>query len=262
MLKNLIFRLSEIECISGIVLGGSRGIGVASKHSDYDIALYLDSNKRISNELLLKHIPVEAKLTVHPALISGYIGVHKFELFQKSLPKVEQEIENNRQGKFQWFVSPLLPFGDLSYRQVSHLVNSEILWERNNQLQHTIEKVTPLPRLFIKSVINHFTKSINNNLIHLDKINKHDDQYHFISLVGSTLFCYINILYVINNRYPIIEKGNWMAATKLEYSPPKLMERMTLVYQSAAVHDYSLASKQLRTLVQDLLKLINERQKK
>jgi len=262
MLKNLITGLSEIESISGIVIGGSRGIGVGSEGSDYDIGLYLESEKRIPNELFLKHLPREAKLTVHPALISGYIGEHKFELFQKSLPKVEKEIESNRQGKFQWFVSPLLPFGDLSYRQVSHLVNSEIVWERGNRLQHTIEKVTPLPTLFIKSAINHFTKSINNNLIHLEKINKHEDQYHFFSLVGSTLFCYINILYVINNRYPIIEKGNWMAASKLRYLPTKLMPRMTAIFQSASIHDYSVARAQLRTLVQDLLKLVNERQKK
>jgi hypothetical protein len=155
MLKSLINGLTEIESISGIVLGGSRGIGVGSERSDYDLALYLNSDKRIPQELLLKHIPKEAKLSLHPALISGYIGQQKFEIFQKSLPKVEQEIENNHQGKFQWFVSPLMPFGDLSYRQVSHLVNAKILWERDGQLQQIIKKVTPLPSLFIKSAINH-----------------------------------------------------------------------------------------------------------
>jgi hypothetical protein len=43
MLKNLITGLSEIESISGIVIGGSRGIGVGSESSDYDIGLYLES---------------------------------------------------------------------------------------------------------------------------------------------------------------------------------------------------------------------------
>jgi len=262
MLKSLIDGLTEIQSISGIVLGGSRGIGVGSERSDYDLALYLNTNKRIPHELLLKHIPKEAKLRLHPALISGYIGEHKFELFQKSLPKVEQEIENNRQGKFQWFVSPLLPFGDLSYRQVSHLVNAKIVWERDDQLQKIIEKVTPLPSLFIKSAINHFSKSINNSLIHLDKINKHEDQFHFFSLVGSILFCYINILFVINNRYPIIEKGNWMATRKLEFVPSKLMFRISEIHQSAAVYEYPAARSQLRALFQDLQKIVNERQKK
>ena len=261
MLKKLINCLSEIESISGIVLGGSRGIGVASQHSDYDIAIYLDSNKRIPNELFLKHLPKDAKLKLHPALITGYIGEDKFELFQKSLIKVEQEIVNNCQGKFQWFVSPLLPFGDLSYRQVSHLVNSEIVWDRDHRLEDTIAKVTPLPQIFIKSAINHFSKSINNNLIHLDKINKHEDQYHFISLVGATFFSYINILFFINDRYPIIEKGNWLVASRFHYLPSKLMERMTAIYQFASVYDYLAARKQLKTLVEDLLKLVNERQK-
>jgi hypothetical protein len=67
---------------------------------------------------------------------------------------------------------------------------------------------------------------------------------------------------VINNRYPIIEKGNWMATRKLEYLPSQLMVRITSIHQSAAVHEYPVARTQLRALFHDLQKIVNERQKK
>jgi hypothetical protein len=155
MIEQLIRSLSEFEGIEGIVLGGSRGIGLGNDHSDYDIAIY-HPGKRIQDDILVKLFPKSVKIESSQVLISGRLGELKFELFQKNLVKIEQEITNNVEGKFKWQLSPLLPFGDLSYRIVSHLTNSKILFDRNKRLLKNTKRITPIPPLLKKSIINYF----------------------------------------------------------------------------------------------------------
>lgn len=262
MIDELIKALSVIDGIAGIVLGGSRGIDIGNDKSDYDIAIYTSGDKRLPCELIAKHIPKQIKADVNPVLISGYLGDIKFELFQKALPRIQQEVDNNTQGKFRWFLAPLLPYGDVSYRQVSHLVNAKVLFDRENRLQSIIDQVTPIPALFKKSVINHFFKQINNSVIHIGKVNKKEDQFHFMSLIGLIFFCYFNILYVLNNRYPIIEKGNIQVALSLANAPEDLQKRMSLIYSAASAFEFEAARKLMHALVADLKTIAYEEQKK
>jgi len=261
MINDLIKSLSAIPEIEGIVLGGSRGIHVGNEHSDYDIALYRSCDKPITSEVIAAHIPKDLQVNVNPILITGYLGDLKFEIFQKNLNKIEQEIANNRQGKFRWYLAALLPYGDLSYRIVSHLVNSEILFDKTGKLQNTIDSVTPLPPLFKKSVTNHFVKQMNNSIIHIDKVSKREDQFHFMSLVGLILFCYINVLYVLNNRYPVIEKGNFKVAETLAKVPAEFTQKISAIYAAAAALDYATSRKQIKALMIELKQLIHENQK-
>lgn len=262
MINKLIESFSKIDDVIGIIYGGSRGIGIHNQDSDHDIVLYVDDEKRISNDVLLQHIPGIFKLDVKPALISGYAGDFKFEIFQKSLKKVQVEINNNIQGRFTWKLAPLFPFGDLSYRQVSHLVNSKVLWDRDGELLNTINSVHPIPKLFKKSVIEHFFRQINNALIHLDKVKKQEDQFHMMSLIGLVIFGYTNILYVVNNRYPIIEKGNFLVAEQLTNIPADFILRTSSVYNAAASYEFAKASILLKALVTELKSITYEDQKK
>lgn len=261
MINNLINSLSAIPDVEGIVLGGSRGIHVGNERSDYDIALFRSCDKKITSEVIAAHLPKDLKVDVNPILITGYLGDVKFEIFQKNLTKVEQEIANNQQGKFRWYLAALLPFGDLSYRIVSHLVNSEVLYDRSGKLKRVIDGVTPLPPLFKKSVMNHFVKQMNNSIIHIDKVNKREDQYHFMSLVGLILFCYVNVLYVLNNRYPIIEKGNFKVAETLPNVPAELTQKISEIYATAARFDFASSRKQIKALLIELKQLIYENKK-
>jgi hypothetical protein len=262
MINDLIKSLSAIDNVVGIVYGGSRGIGIHNQDSDHDIVLYDDDENRISNAVLLQHIPEIFKLDVKPALISGYAGDFKFEIFQKSLKKVQAEINNNIQGRFNWKLAPLFPFGDLSYRQVSHLVNSKVLWDRDGELLSTINLVNPIPKLFKKSVVEHFFKQINNTLIHFAKVKKKEDQFHLMSLMGLIFFCYVNILYVANNRYPITEKGNFLVATSLPNIPTDFIQRISNVYSAASAFEYDNARVLLKALVAELKSIVYEDQKK
>jgi hypothetical protein len=262
MISSLISGLSAIPEVDGIVLGGSRGIHVGSTSSDYDIALYRSCDKPIPSEVIAEHLPKDLEVNINPILITGFIGELKFEIFQKNLTKIEQEIINNQQGKFRWTLAPLLPFGDVSYRIVSHLVNSDVLYDRGDKLKSIIDRVEPLPALFKKSVVNHFVKQMNNATIHLDKVNKSDDQFHFMSLIGLILFCYINILFVINNRYPIIEKGNFTVAQTLPKCPENFTHKISTVYSTAASFDFVRSRKFLKDLIIELKHLIHETQKK
>jgi hypothetical protein len=262
MINDLIESFSKINDVIGIIYGGSRGLGIHHQDSDYDIVLYFDGENRISNDVILQHMPERFKLDIKPALISGYAGNFKFEIFQKSLEKVKAEINNNVQGRFNWKLAPLFPFGDLSYRQVSHLVNSKVLWDRDEKLLNTINLVNPIPKLFKKAVIEHFFKQINNSVIHLDKVKKQEDQFHMMSLIGLVFFCYVNILYVVNNCYPVIEKGNLQVAEKMPNVPADLILRISSVYTAAASYEYAKASMLLKALVTELKSIIYEDQKK
>lgn len=262
MINQLIKALSNIDHVVGIVYGGSRGLGINSEASDYDVVIYFDGERKISNEVLLENIPANYKINANPALITGEDGDVKFEIFQKSILKIREEIQNNLQGKFNWRLAPLFPYGDLSYRQVSHLVNYKKLWDKEEILQNTIALVSPFPVLFKKSVTDHFIKQINNTLIHLKKVTKKEDQFHFISLIGLIFFCYYNIIYVVNNRYPIIEKGHIYIASNFSTIPVNLMSRMSAVYNAAASLQFEIAYELLHTLVVELKSIVHEDQKK
>lgn len=262
MIHDLIQSFSKIDSVKGIVYGGSRGLGIHHQDSDYDIVLYHDGEKRIPHAVIQQYIPEIFKVDVNPALISGYAGDCKFEIFQKNLNKVKAEINRNIQGQFNWALAPLFPYGDLSYRQVSHLVNYEVLWDRDGELLNTINLVKPIPQLFKKSVTEHFFKQINNSVIHIDKVNRKEDQFHFMSLIGLVFFCYINILYVANNRYPIIEKGNFLVAESLPNVPVDLIQRMSSAYSAAASFEFADARMLLKGLVTELKSIIYENQKK
>lgn len=262
MINELIKNLSAIDNIAGIVLGGSRGINIANHNSDYDIALYRTCDKAISSEIIADNIPKHIEVNVNPVLVSGHVNGVKFEIFQKNFISIQQEIDNNVLGKFRWYLSPLLPYGDLSYRMVSHLVNSKILYDRDGKLKNAVEKVSPIPELFKKSVINHFFKQMNNASIHVEKVNKIEDQFHVMSLIGLIFFCYVNILYVANNRYPIIEKGNFLVATSLPNIPIDFIQRISNVYSAASAFEYANARVLLKALVTELKSIVYEDQKK
>jgi hypothetical protein len=137
-----------------------------------------------------------------------------------------------------------------------------VLWDRDGELLNTINSVHPIPKLFKKSVIEHFFRQINNALIHLDKVKKQEDQFHMMSLIGLVIFGYTNILYVVNNRYPIIEKGNFLVAEQLTNIPADFILRTSSVYTAAASYEFAKASILLKALVTELKSITYEDQKK
>lgn len=259
--QELADALLALDGVFGVGLGGSRGLGIADAHSDYDFVVFRQGGEQISARAIAQAIEPLVGRIVYPRegnFIQTEADGYKVEIFQADLAAMSHEIEMARQGKFRWVIRPLFPHGDLSTRLVSHLVFLEILGERQQAISSRRAQALPFPHPLKNSLIRYFLEQAAHARIHAAKVRSGKDFTYLMALVsGFAHFTHI-VVFALNDTYPVLEKGGERFMATLQQLPRAYAERCRALFAAALAGDGAGLDRQMGELLDELQAAANQ----
>ncbi|MBV2235719.1 MAG: hypothetical protein KUL75_09265, partial [Sterolibacterium sp.] len=190
--------------------------------------------------------------------VSARIAGRKVEIFQKDLSLIEREIQSARQGKFRWYIRQLFPHGDLSTCLIAHLMHLEICHERAQCLDRLRQLALPFPPPLMRSLAKTFLTQTSITLIHTRKIRRAEDVQNLIALCSAFVFFSNIVLFAINRRYPLLEKGGNKLIQGFALRPEHYEQRVAALFKAAADNAPQTAAAEMAGLQQELSKLAQQ----
>ena len=260
-MEDILSVLVPVQGIEAISLGGSRGLGVASASSDYDVVVHRRDPRSFTNAHLvsaLQSLGDSCQIKKTPSLISASLGGKSYEFFLKDLTSIEREVEQAQQGRFKWFIKPLFPHGDLSTSALHHLVNLDCLFDRAGALQRIRDSAQPVSPKLLKALMQYFLVQMDVTVIHALKIKKYADLQYLIALSSQFVFFFDILMFALNGKYPVLEKGGAAVRRLLPHLPVGYEEHLTALQPVSGVVSLQAAHEAMR----DLNALVNDMVKK
>lgn len=229
-IQTIIKSLSDIPRVQFIGLGGSRGLGLESPESDYDVVIFREDGDVIDHELILNVLRPFINLDRYKHY-RGFIeteidGKYKLEIFQKRVQDVKNELVNMNKGAFRMIHPKLMPFGSISTIIISHIVYFKICEDKFGVYKKLIESALPMSLLLKKTLLSYFSSQLDIILIHANKIKSQQDCQYFLALMSHAVYCINILIFASNDRYPILERGGSQYIVKHLKNIPKDYESL------------------------------------
>ena len=219
-MEALIKRIERIDQVISIGYGGSRGLKLNNENSDFDIIIYHNEKKPLNFSSLKNYLnPIleENKVKLIANFITGEFEGKKFELFQKNIATVNDEIRHSKEGKFRYMPRRLFPHGYISTSLLSHINHLDLIVDKNFTLKAMRNSISIYPKKLMVSLLNYFFREAQITLIHAKKINKDAHVYNLVSLISFYFFYIDVVLFTVNREYPVLEKGGLALLNNFEY---------------------------------------------
>ncbi|MEP7291264.1 MAG: nucleotidyltransferase domain-containing protein [Chloroflexota bacterium] len=256
-------RLSQIEGVVAVVLGGSRARGRAAPDSDYDLGIYYDPAQRPSLDALCR-LAQELDDRHQPDLVTDYgewgpwingggwldIGGQRVDWLYRDLERVEQEIAECEAGRPHCYYQAGHPHGFYNHIYLGEVFYCQPLYERDDRLRRLKARAAPYPPLLRRALIDarweaHFS------LENARKPAKRGDVTQVIGFLYRTAAVIVQVLFALNQRYCINEKGAAAEAETFPLHPSGFYARMTSVLAAPGrlPDDLTASVDQLETLL-------------
>lgn len=254
-LDELICTLERLEGVVGVGIGGSRGLRIASEASDFDFVLFRLDGARIDSAVILEALREQggvSELRDPAGFVSGRLGSHRFEIFQKDVRSIESEIESARKAGFTWSMRQLFPHGDLSTGLISHVVHLIVCSDRDGHLERLRRAAMPFPAALRSALIETFMQQADITVTHAAKISHSLDLQYLVGLCSAFVFFANILIFATNGVYPVLEKGGSRLIARLPQRPAHYERRIARLFACAAAGDYLAAVAQLESLLREL----------
>jgi hypothetical protein len=235
--------LAPIESIAGLVLGGSRARGASDASSDYDFGLYYESDApldlaAISAALMpIVDDPPGCALTKigewGPWINGGgwlKIGGRKVDLLYRDLARVRRTIADCGEGRVAMDYQPGHPHGFCSAILAGEVALCSALLDHRGILQQLKEQVLPYPQALRRALIAKFHWEVGFAIANGQIAIARRDATHVAGCAYRALCCLAQVLFAINRRYLINEKGALREASAFERTIDALEERAARVW--------------------------------
>lgn len=221
VIDDVVSALSRVKGVRAVALGGSRSIGTANPASDYDMAVFQDKIDDIdvpALEAALEQLAgSKPKMTDKLALAEFQLGGHKVELFFRRFDVIASEIEAARKGHFRRWPHALHAAGYLSTVLISYIAYARPVWDPQGQLARLVAATDPYPETLRNQMLSTFKVEAALSLMHAAKVRLADETPYIAGLYSRAVATWTLILFALNRRYPIIDKG----ATKIIMTLPQ-----------------------------------------
>lgn len=202
-----------------MVLGGSRGRGTADPASDYDIGLYYEAGAPLDVEELQRAIaplvddPSSAVTRIGewgPWINGGgwlTIGGAKVDLLYRDLGRVREVIAEARQGRISMNYQPGHPHGFCSVIWMGEVATCQPLHDPLGRVADLKNETWPYPETLRDALIARFGWEVNFAISNAEKAALRAEQTHVAGCAYRALCCMAQVLFALNGRYLINEKG-------------------------------------------------------
>lgn len=235
MLTRLTSALAAVPGIAAIVLGGSRARNTAHPASDYDIGLYFTTATPLDTERLLEAVkafadsPAAASVTPigewGPWIVGGAwlaIEGRKVDLLYRNADAVEAVMDSCRAGVVTMDYQPGHPHGFCSAIWMGEIAYCQPLHDPQALIARLKSTAQPYPRALRDALIRRFQWEVSFGIANAELACARGEQTHVAGCIYRSLACVAQVLFALNERYLINEKGALLEAAHLPLTIPHL----------------------------------------
>ncbi len=247
-LVKIIQAISKVEGVKAIALGGSQSRNEASETSDYDIGVYYttDNLDILGLEAVLKVLDDEHRdnLLNVPGEWGPWIngggwltvdGV-AVDILLRDIKRVENVINDCIEGKIIIDYQCGHPFGFVNSIYAAETHYCKILWQDKTKQLERLKAILyfkgEYSPLLKEGVIKKFLWEAWFSLACAHKAAVKGDVNYVIGSVFRTVCSWIQVIYAVNNRYLMNEKGTLSIVKNLEIKPNDMEKRVKKIYIS------------------------------
>jgi hypothetical protein len=273
MPDTLLERIShDITVVPGVVavaLGGSRAIGAAHASSDYDIGLYFSERAGLDVERLrdvvrsLVDEPAPAQVTEvggwGPWIVGGgwlTIAGKKVDLLYRPIESVERVIRECHEGRVSMDYQPGHPHGFCSAIWMGEVALCRPLSDSQGVIARLKAMTVPYPDTLREALIRRFQWEILFSIENAQTAVPRGDETYVAGCAFRALACATQVLFAVNGRYLINEKGALAAAARLPLTVANLTEQVKSVWQAIGLCVFDVALTELGSIEHELAGLV------
>ncbi|MFJ4870901.1 nucleotidyltransferase domain-containing protein [Streptomyces sp. NPDC088757] len=250
-LTEIADRLSEVEGVVGVCLGGSRARGTHSPDSDYDLGLYYRSTLDTDALRLLA-----AELTGGPGEVSepggwgpwvdggGWLTVdgHRMDWIYRDLDRVRRVREECEAGRFEIGTQPGHPLGFSSPSYVGELALGRVLADPSGELRALQERVRPSPDALRAALVENARWEAPFILACARKGAARGDAFYVAGCLFRAVGFLVHALHAHAGSWVLNEKGAVREADGLPSGPPDFADRAHRLFSALGTDPASLAA--------------------
>jgi len=264
LLARLTPVLAAVPGVQAVVLGGSRARGTAHSSSDYDIGLYRSAARFDTDRLLtvVKDIAddpdaaIVTRINEWGSWIVGgaWLSVEgrKVDLLYRDLDDVERVMSACRGGQVLMTYQPGHPHGFCSTIWMGEIAYCQPLHDPNGMIARLKSIALPYPEPLRRILIRRFQWEVLFSIENAELAAPRNDRTHVAGCLYRSLACVAQVLFALNERYLINEKGALQEAAGLPLTIPDLVEQSDEVWRLIGAGDFAQACAILRQIDRQL----------
>jgi len=269
LLERVSPALAVVPGVVAVVLGGSRATGAAHASSDYDIGLYFSERAGLGVERLRGVVKglVDEPAAAQVAEVGGWgpwivgggwltIGGQKVDLLYRPIESVETVIRGCREGRVSVGYQPGHPHGFCAAIWMGEVALCRLLSDSQGAIARLKAMATPYPEALRQALIRRFQWEILFSIENAQTAVPRGDETYIAGCAFRTLACAAQVLFAVNRRYLVNEKGALAAAAQLPLTVDNLAERVKSVWQALGLRAFDAALTELRLIERELAGLV------
>jgi hypothetical protein len=270
LLARIVPALADVPGVAAIALGGSRARQTAHDASDYDVGLYFSMDEPLDVDRLLLAAktlvddPDAAAVTPvgewGPWIVGGgwlSVGGQKVDLLYRCVEDVARGIDACRAGRISTDYQPGHPHGFCSAIWMGEIALCQPLHDPQAIIASLKATASPYPKQLGEALIRRFQWEILFSIENGDIAAAGQEQTHVAGCAYRALACIGQVLFGLNERYLINEKGALREAAGFPLTIPDLALRSADVWELIGNNEPEPALAILRAIDQELKALMN-----
>jgi hypothetical protein len=261
VLGRLLPALADVPGVVGIVLGGSRARGTATENSDYDLGLYYGPAAPLDTDQLLRVVRAQVddpdSAAVTPIggwgrwIVGGaWLSIlgRKVDLLYRSTKAVAEVIGECQAGRVTMDYQPGHPHGFCSAIWMGEVALCRPLHDPLGIIAELKAMTQPYPAELRQALLKRFQGEILFSIKNGEIAAERGEQTHVAGCVYRALCCTGQVLFALNERYLINEKGALDEAAQFPLTVPALPECVAEVWKAVGQGEFGAVFRMLRTL--------------
>jgi predicted nucleotidyltransferase len=270
ILNRVVARVSKIDGVAAIVLGGSRARGTADEQSDIDLGIYYDAPRPFSTPAL-GAAARELDDRHQDGLVTGFgewgpavngggwlqIGGHHVDFLYRELGAVREVVADCVAGRARLVYQLGHPLGFHMQIYAGEIHVCRPLFDPSSVVAALKSKLVPYPEEFRRALLTkHLFDAEFEVMIAAKPAARGDVMYVAGCLFRAAGFMTI-VLYALNRRFFMNEKGAAAESRGFELKPPRFHETVARVLGSVGSSPPELAASvaSFQSLVAELRQL-------
>jgi Polymerase beta, Nucleotidyltransferase len=251
-LDRLTTALAGVPGVAAIVLGGSRARGTDHADSDYDIGLYFSEAQPLDTERLLEATralvddPDAADVTPvggwGPWIVGGgwlSIERRKVDLLYRNIEAVAKVIDACRAGDITMHYQPGHPHGFCSAIWMGEVALCRPLHDPRDAIAKLKVATLPYPLALREALIRRFQWEMLFSIENAELAVSRGEQTHVAGCAYRALACLAQVLFALNGRYLINEKGALQEAAGFALTIPSLTPSIAEIWRLIGAQSFA-----------------------
>ena len=254
LLDDICAELEQLENISAIVLGGSFATGRANQDSDLDIGIYyhenhpfsIDDIRGVAEKFSTIENPTVTDFYQWGPWVNGGAWINtefgKVDFLYRNINQIRKTIQDATEGKWENHYEQQPPYGFSSIFYLAEIEACQPIYDPQQIIQYLKSLVKVYPENLKKTIIQESLWSAEFTLINAEGFAKNNDYFNSFGCFTRALKNIVQVLFALNEIYPITDKKAIEILSKSSYCPVKLEQKVKsiLTAKSTLLENYKL----------------------